>query len=135
MGGKLIAELCHYTSNVSLHYLIMAAQWDRPLYFAAVVSIFFLLFRLFFPLLFSAVGDLMSTILPHMMCQKFIAESADERILKIAQQLASQRQKQSGVFQRTYRVYTQCVQKNTSFVFYIISSQVNELHKNFIIYS
>jgi len=117
MGGKLIAELCHYTSNVSLHYLIMAAQWDRPLYFAAVVSIFFLLFRLFFPLLFSAVGDLMSTILPHMMCQKFIAESADERILKIAQQLASQRQKQSGVFQRTYRVYTQCVQKNTSFVF------------------
>jgi len=26
MGEKLIAELRHYTSNVSLHYLIMAAQ-------------------------------------------------------------------------------------------------------------
>ena len=37
---------------------------DRPLYFAAVVSIFLLLSSSF-PRLFSAVGNWMSTILPH----------------------------------------------------------------------
>ena len=36
----------------------------RALYFAAVVSIFLLLL---FPRLFLAVGDWMSTVLPHMM--------------------------------------------------------------------
>jgi len=40
----------------------------RSLYFAAVVSFFFfLLLSSFFPRIFSAVGDWMSTILPHMM--------------------------------------------------------------------
>ena len=39
---------------------------DRPLYFAAVF-IFLLSFFFFFPWLISAVGDWMSTILPHMM--------------------------------------------------------------------
>ena len=42
----------------------MASQYDRPLYFAAVVSFFFLLF---FPRLRSAAAEGMSTILPEMM--------------------------------------------------------------------
>jgi len=37
----------------------------RTLYFAAVVTLFFL--AIFFPRLFSAVADRMFTILPHMM--------------------------------------------------------------------
>ena len=50
----------------------------RPLYFAAVVTFFFffilrlrlrllLLLSSFFPRLFAAVGNWMSTVLPHMM--------------------------------------------------------------------
>jgi len=42
----------------------MASQYGEPLYFAAVVSIFFF----FFPRLFLAVGAWMSAILPHIMC-------------------------------------------------------------------
>jgi len=48
--------------------VIMVALWNsaesrRPLYFCPVISIFLLFF---FPRLISAVGDWMSTILPHM---------------------------------------------------------------------
>ena len=46
-------------------FTVYGRQQGRPLglYFAAVVSSFFLV--LFFPRLFSAVGDWMSTIFPH----------------------------------------------------------------------
>jgi len=44
-------------------------EYDRPLYFCSVVS-FFLLLLSFFPRLISAVGDWMSTLLPHMVWPK-----------------------------------------------------------------
>jgi len=54
----------HQISNLYINCLVMAALWNRAgHYIFAVVSFFFLSF---FPRLISAVGDWMSTILPHM---------------------------------------------------------------------
>jgi len=58
--NRLINPPSSWTSQ-----LFMAAQQGRPLYIAAAVSIFLLL--PFFPRLFSAVANWMSTILLHMM--------------------------------------------------------------------
>jgi len=41
---------------------------DEGIIFCPVISIFYLLLSSFFPRLISAVGDWMSTILPHMVC-------------------------------------------------------------------
>ena len=43
-------------------------QYGRPLYFCPVVSSSIFYLSIFFPRLFSAVGDWMSTILPHIVC-------------------------------------------------------------------
>jgi len=63
---KSRTSLTATSSPSSRHLLVMVALCNRgPLYFCPVVSIFYLLF---FPRLISAVGDWMSTILPHMVC-------------------------------------------------------------------
>jgi len=54
------------TVQLSKHHNPFLAILLWPLYFAAVVSSFFLLY-LFFPRLYSLVADWMSTVLPHMM--------------------------------------------------------------------
>ena len=60
---QLVDVLAHI---LSLHHLtvVMVALWNRADHY---VFILFLLSCSFFPLLISAVGDWMSTILPHMM--------------------------------------------------------------------
>ena len=135
MGGKLIAELCHYTSNVSLHYLIMAAQWDRPLYFAAVVSIFFLLFRLFF-LSCSQRSEIWCLQYFHTWCARNLLLSLlmKEFWKSLSSWQVSGKSKVAS-FNGHIEYIHSVFRKTPLLFFYIISSQVNELHKNFIIYS
>jgi len=58
--------VCMYVRNCYMVvYLWSPIVMGRPLYFTPVVSVFLL--SSFFPRLISAVGDWMSTVLPHMM--------------------------------------------------------------------
>jgi len=62
----LCVELAAYRRFVSAHYLWSPYGIGQTIIFCPVISIFFLVLSFFFPRLMSALGDWMSTMLPHM---------------------------------------------------------------------